>query len=86
MMLGDVITRIRAQCPGFALVDHVLTSPITYPYPTALLAPVRNQGQPPLVNIPGGYAQDVVTSWEIDKPDSRILTLSAAMSSLSISL
>lgn len=65
MMLGDVITRIRAQCPGFALVDHVLTSPITYPYPTALLAPVRNQGQPPLVNIPGGYAQDVVSTFGV---------------------
>ena len=65
MTLGDVITRIRLQCPGFLLVDHVLTSPITYPYPTALVAPVRNQGQPPFVNIPGGYAQDVVTTFGV---------------------
>lgn len=62
MTLGEVITRIRAQCPGFAVVDHVLTSPATYLYPTALVGPVRDVANPPYINIPGGYAQDVSTT------------------------
>lgn len=61
MTIAEIISRIRAQCPGFALVDHVLTSPITYPYPAALVAPVKNHGAPPFVNIAGGYAQDITT-------------------------
>lgn len=65
MTLGEVISRIQAQCPEFALVDHVLTSPATYPYPVALVGPVRNVGEPPGINIPGGYAQEVSVTFGV---------------------
>lgn len=59
MTLGEIIIRIREQCPEFALVDHVLTSPVSYPYPAALVAPVDKRASPPSINIAGGFAQDV---------------------------
>lgn len=61
MTLAEVIARIEAQCPGFATVDHVLTSPATYPLPAALVAPVRNRPDPPRIMSPGAYSQDVAS-------------------------
>jgi len=59
MTLGDVIARIQTQCPGFATVDHVLTSPSDFTRPAALITPVRYRGDAPRINTPGGYSQDV---------------------------
>lgn len=59
MTTGEWIARIKAQCPIFAEVDHVLTSPAAYPYPAALICPVRNKAAEPNVMIAGAMAQDV---------------------------
>lgn len=59
MTFTDFIDRIRSECPTFAHVDHVLMSAVNYSYPAALIAPVENRGEPPRINIPGAYAQDV---------------------------
>lgn len=59
MTLGDVIARIQSQCPGFAHVDHVLTSPADFTRPAALVTPVRYRGAQPTTMFPGSYEQDV---------------------------
>ena len=59
MRISDIIARIKAQCPGFVYVDHILTSSATFARPAALVAPVKNIGIGPRTNIPGGYSQDV---------------------------
>lgn len=61
MRIADAIARIKAQCPGFAYVDHLLTSSADFDRPAALVAPVRVVGVDPRIFIPGGYSQDV--SW-----------------------
>lgn len=59
MTFTEFIDRIREQCPDFAYVDHVLMSATSYEYPAALIAPVETRGEPPAINIPGAYAQDI---------------------------
>ena len=59
MRVSDIIARIKAQCPGFVYVDHILTSSATFARPAALVAPVKAMGMAPRINIPGGYSQDV---------------------------
>lgn len=59
MRISEIIERIKLQCPGFAYVDHILTSSAMFDRPAALVAPVKNMGMAPRINIPGGYSQDV---------------------------
>jgi hypothetical protein len=59
MTLAEIVERIKDQCPDFAHIDHVLTSPVTHAYPAALIVPVDKQASPPRINIPGGFSQDV---------------------------
>lgn len=46
MRLSVVLLRLRAQCPGFATVDHALTSPSDYAYPAAMVVPVKRLARP----------------------------------------
>lgn len=59
MTIGEVIDRIRSQCPDFAEVNHVLTSPATMTYPAALVSPVRNVASKPVTFGTSNYQQDV---------------------------
>lgn len=65
MNIGDIVNRITAECPGFAHIDHLLTSPVDYKYPAALITLVKNRGEAPHINIPGGYAQDVFMTFGV---------------------
>lgn len=47
MRLSDILSRIRAECPGFAQVDHALSSNEELDYPAALVSPVRAAPLPP---------------------------------------
>lgn len=56
---ADIVARIRELCPDFAHVDHVMTSASSYSYPAALVVPVKRRADPPSINIPGAFRQDV---------------------------
>lgn len=59
MNLTQIVERIQVQCPAFVLVDHVLSSPITYPYPTALVVPVESRSISDPNDFEGSYRQDI---------------------------
>lgn len=65
MKIGDIVDRIRTECPGFAHVDHLLTSPVDYGYPAALVTLVKAVGRSPNINISGAYAQDVAMTFGV---------------------
>ena len=46
MRTKAIIDRIRAECPGFAQVDHALSSAEDLDYPAALVSPVQAQAGP----------------------------------------
>jgi hypothetical protein len=43
---ADVMARVRSQCPGFATVDHALSSNAEFAYPAALVSPVMVNSNP----------------------------------------
>lgn len=48
MNLNAIIARIRSECPGFAYVDHGLTSALDHEMPAALVVPMKRKGGRPL--------------------------------------
>lgn len=46
MRTDDIVARVRAMCPGFAVVDHALVSETQGSYPGAYIAPVKAEAQP----------------------------------------
>lgn len=46
MITQAIIARIKLQCPGFATVDHALTSAADMPLPAALVSPVKAMAEP----------------------------------------
>lgn len=46
MRTSDLITRIKAQCPAFAMVDHALTSAAETAFPAALVTPSELTAEP----------------------------------------
>lgn len=59
MKLTQIIEQIKTQCPDFALVDHVLSSAATYPYPAALVTPVESRSLSEPNDFAGSYRQDI---------------------------
>ena len=47
MIAQAIITRIKAQCPGFATVEHALTSGADMALPAALVSPVQSMATAP---------------------------------------
>ncbi|MFN3646242.1 MAG: hypothetical protein ACK4S2_06970 [Gemmobacter sp.] len=63
MRLRDVISRVRSECPGFAQVDHALSSAEELDYPAALVSPVLATPQPP--RLLGVHSQEEVLTFGV---------------------
>ena len=44
--VSQLIARVQATCPGFAMVDHALTSAGTLTYPAAMISPLMVKSGP----------------------------------------
>lgn len=76
MKLTDVLERIRDQCPGFASVDHVLTSDADVARPAALVGVSRIAATPNGV-LGGPHVQrlrTVVSVWIVGRRRQDTLT------------
>lgn len=65
MRTKDLITRIKAQCPGFALVDHALTSAAETTFPAALVTPSALEAQPDVLFGLGIHSQLVTQTFAV---------------------
>jgi hypothetical protein len=56
--VSALMTRIVAQCPGFAMVTHAMTSSAALTYPAAVVALSRVEAEPPgIIGVHLQYAR-----------------------------
>ena len=65
MRTSDLITRVQTLCPGFALVDHALTSSADETFPAALITPSKVEAQDDGLIGLGIHSQIVVQTYSI---------------------
>jgi hypothetical protein len=65
MNTTDLLARLRAKCPSFAMFDHALTSSATMDLPAGMLTPSRTVAQPNVLLGNLIFSQDTTQTFSI---------------------
>jgi hypothetical protein len=65
MRTSDLIARIEGECPGFAMVDHALTSAAEMTYPAAMVTPSKEDADPDGTVGQGAHTQEITQTYSI---------------------